>query len=211
MGSTSRGRGAEMDEEEPTVAQTETTLREIDGVELPPAGTYTFDTTHTSIGFVARHMLSKVRGSFTGFDGKVVIGDSLEDSYAEVELDAETIETKTDMRDNHLRSADFLDAEGFPKLTFRSREIRPTGGSTFELVGDLTIKDISREVVLEAEFLGVGQAPMPDAPLHVAFSAKAEIDREDWDMTWNVAVETGGWLVSKKIVIEIETELQLQA
>jgi polyisoprenoid-binding protein YceI len=184
--------------------------RVIEGVELPPAGTYKFDKTHTSIEFVARHMLSKVRGRFDEFDGTIVIGETLEDSSAEVELGAASIETKTDMRDNHLRSADFLDAERFPKLTFRSREIRPTGGNTFELVGDLTIKDISHEVVLEAEFHGFGTGPMPDAPLHAAFSASAEIDREDWDMTWNVAVETGGWLVSKKVKLEIETEIQLQ-
>jgi polyisoprenoid-binding protein YceI len=184
--------------------------RVIEGVELPPAGTYKFDKTHTSIEFVARHMLSKVRGRFDDFDGTIVIGDTLEDSSAEVELGAASIETKTDMRDNHLRSADFLDAERFPKLTFRSREIRPTGGNTFELVGDLTIKDITHEVVLEAEFHGFGTGPMPDAPLHAAFSASAEIDREDWDMTWNVAVENGGWLVSKKVKLEIETEIQLQ-
>jgi polyisoprenoid-binding protein YceI len=184
--------------------------RVIEGVELPPAGTYRFDKTHTSIEFVARHMLSKVRGRFDEFDGTIVIGDTLEDSFAEVELGAASIETKTDMRDNHLRSADFLDAERFPKLTFRSREIRPTGGNTFELVGDLTIKDITHEVVLEAEFHGFGTGPMPDAPLHAAFSASGEIDREDWDMTWNVAVETGGWLVSKKVKLEIETEIQLQ-
>jgi polyisoprenoid-binding protein YceI len=187
------------------VAQTEM-ARTVPGVELPPAGTYRFDKAHTTIEFVARHMLSKVRGRFDGFDGKVVIGETLEDSFAEIEIEAATIETKTDMRDNHLRSADFLDAETFPKLSFRSREIRPTGETTFELVGDLTIKDVTREVVLEAEFLGVGQAPMPDAPLHIAFSASTEIDREDWDMTWNVAIETGGWLVSKKVDIEIEVE-----
>ena len=193
------------------MAQTEAAVRKIEGVELPPAGIYVFDNAHTTIEFVARHMLSKVRGRFDGFDGTVVIGEILEDSHAEVEIEAATIETKTEMRDNHLRSADFLDVETFPKLTFRSREIRPTGGTTFELVGDLTIKDVTREVVLEAEFLGVAQAPMPDAPLHIAFSASTEIDREDWDMTWNVAVETGGWLVSKKVRIEIETELQLQS
>ena len=192
------------------MAQTEA-ARVIEGVELPPAGTYVFDPAHTTIEFVARHMLSKVRGRFDGFDGKVVIGETPEDSFAEVELEAATIETKTDMRDNHLRGADFLDAETFPKLTFRSREVRPTGGSTFQLVGDLTIKDITREVVLDAEFLGFGTGPMPDAPVHAAFSASAEIDREDWDMTWNVAVETGGWLVSKKVKIEIETELLLQS
>jgi polyisoprenoid-binding protein YceI len=186
-------------------------VRVIDGVELPPAGTYRFDAAHTSIEFVARHMLSRVRGRFDGFDGTVVIGDSLEDSYAEVRLDAATIETKTDMRDNHLRSADFLDVETYPTITFRSREIRPTGESTFQLIGDLTIKDISNEVVLDAEFHGFGKGPMPDAPVHAAFSASGEIDREDWDMTWNVAVETGGVLVGKKVRIEIETELLLDS
>jgi len=144
-------------------------------------------------------------------DGTIVIGETLEDSYAEVELDATSIETKTGMRDDHLRSADFLDAETYPKLTFRSREIRPTGDRTFQLVGDLTIKDVTNEVVLDAEFHGFGTGPMPDAPIHAAFSATAEIDREDWGMTWNVAVETGGWLVSKKVRLEIETEIQLQA
>jgi polyisoprenoid-binding protein YceI len=192
------------------VAQTETAVREVEGVELPPAGTYAFDKTHTSIEFVARHMLSKVRGRFDGFDGKVVIGDSPEDSFAEVEIDAATIETKTEGRDTHLRSADFLDVETFPKLTFRSREIRPTGGSTFELVGDLTIKGITREVVLDAGFNGWGPGMTPDRPPLAAFSAKTEINREDWDMTWNVAVETGGFLVSKKVQIEIETELNPQ-
>ena len=192
------------------MAQTEA-ARVIEGVELPPAGTYKFDKAHTTIEFVARHMLSKVRGRFDDFDGTIVIGESLEDSYAEVSLEAASIETKTDMRDNHLRSADFLDAETYPRLTFRSKEIRPTGERTFQLVGDLTIKDITNEFVLDAEFLGFGKGPMADAPVHAAFSASAEIDREDWDMTWNVAVETGGWLVSRKVRLEIETEIQLQA
>jgi len=192
------------------MAQTEA-ARVIEGVELPPAGTYKFDKAHTTIEFVARHMLSKVRGRFDDFDGTIVIGESLEDSYAEVSLEAASIETKTDMRDNHLRSADFLDVDTYPQLTFRSKEIRPTGERTFQLVGDLTIKDITNEVVLDAEFLGFGKGPMADAPVHAAFSASAEIDREDWDMTWNVAVETGGWLVSRKVRLEIETEIQLQA
>jgi polyisoprenoid-binding protein YceI len=190
------------------MAQTEA-AREIEGVEWPPAGTYRFDPTHTSIGFVARHMLSKVRGRFERFDGAVVIGASLEDSHARVELETSSITTGTDMRDSHLRSPDFLDVETYPAITFRSREVRPTGERTFQLIGDLTIKDITREVVLDAEFHGFGRGPMADAPVHAAFSASGEIDREDWDMTWNVAVETGGWLVGRRVTLEIETELQL--
>jgi polyisoprenoid-binding protein YceI len=155
-------------------------------------------------------MLTKVRGRFNGFEGTVVIGDRPEDSHVEVEIDAASIETKTDMRDDHLRSADFLDVERYPTLTFRSTEVRPTGGNTFQIAGDLTIKDLTRRVVLDAELVGWGPGMTPDRPPKVAFSASTEIDREDWDMTWNMAVETGGLLVGKRVRIEIETELDLQ-
>ena len=191
------------------MTQTET-LRSIEGVVLPPAGTWVFDPAHTSIEFVARHMLAKVRGRFNAFDGTIVIADRLEDSSAVVEIDAASLETKTDMRDNHLRSADFLDVERYPKLAFRSTEVRPIGGSAFQLVGDLAIKDISHPVVLDAEFLGWGPGPSADSPTKAFFSARTEIDREAWDMTWNVAVETGGFLVGKRVQIEIEAELNLR-
>ena len=185
-------------------------VRVVEGVGLPPAGTWVFDKAHTTVGFVARHMLSKVRGRFNEFDGTVVIGDGLDDSSVEIEIDAASVETKTDMRDNHLRSGDFFDVERFPKITFRSREVRPTGGNTFQLVGDLTIKDITREVVLDAEFLGWGPGAAADYPSLAAFSASTEVDREDWDLTWNMAVETGGFLVGKRVKLEIDTELNLQ-
>ena len=191
------------------MAQTEV-VRVVEGVGLPPAGTWVFDKAHTTVGFVARHMLSKVRGRFNEFDGTVVIGDGLDDSSVEIEIDAASVETKTDMRDDHLRSGDFFDVERFPKITFRSREVRPTGGNTFQLVGDLTIKDITREVVLDAEFLGWGPGAAADYPSLAAFSASTEVDREDWDLTWNMAVETGGFLVGKKVTLEIDTELNLQ-
>ena len=177
------------------------------GVSLPPAGTWVFDKAHTSVEFVARHLLTKVRGRFDEFDGTVVIAERPEDSRADVEIVARSIETRTPMRDQHLRSADFLDAETYPTLAFRSSGVRPTGGSTFQLLGDLTIKDVTRPVVLDAELLGWGPGPDPEAPPKAMFSASTEIDREDWGMTWNVAVETGGWLVSKRVRIEIEAEL----
>lgn len=187
------------------------TARVVDGVQLPPAGTWTFDKAHTTIGFVARHMLSRVRGRFNDFDGKVVIGQGLQDSYAEVEIDTASVDTETDMRDDHLRSADFFDVEKYPKITFRSRELRPTGGTTFQLVGDLTIKDVTNEVVLDAEFLGWGPGLHEDSPPLAAFTAKTEVEREDWDLTWNIAVETGGMLVGKRVQLEIDTEIQLQS
>ena len=187
------------------------TSQVIDRTKLPPAGTWTFDKAHTRLEFVARHMLSKVRGRFMEFDGTVTIAERPEDSHVEVEMQAASLATDTEMRDDHLRSDDFLEVEEYPTLTFRSKALRPTGESTFQLVGDLTIKGITREVVLDAEFNGWGPGMTPDRPPLAAFSARTEIDRHDWDMTWNVAVETGGLLVGKRVRIEIETELHLQA
>lgn len=182
--------------------------RTVEGVELPPAGTWTFDKGHTSLEFVARHMLSKVRGRFTEFDGRVQIAERPEDSSVEIEITSSSIQTNQDYRDNHLRSGDFLEADEYPTLTFRSTAVRPTGGNRFELVGDLTIKDVTNEVVLDAEFGGFG--PTADAEGTVAFfSASTEIDREDWDMTWNMAVETGGVLVGRKVRLEIDAEILL--
>jgi polyisoprenoid-binding protein YceI len=195
------------EEEEPMAAETP---EMVDRGALPPAGTWTFDKNHTRLEFVARHMLSKVRGRFTEFDGTVTIAERPEDSHVEVQMQTASITTDTGMRDDHLRSDDFLEVDEHPIMSFRSTELRPTGENTFQLVGDLTIRGITRQVVLDAEFNGWGPGPSPDRPPLAAFSAKTEIDREDWDMTWNVAVETGGFLVSKKVQIEIETELNPQ-
>jgi polyisoprenoid-binding protein YceI len=180
--------------------------RTVEGVELPPVGTWTFDKGHTSLEFVTRHMLSKVRGRFTEFDGRIQIAERPEDSSVEVEIRADSIQTNSDYRDNHLKSEDFLQSETYPVLTFTSRSVRPVGENRFQLVGDLAIKDIANEVVLDAEFGGFG--PTADNQGTVAFfSASTEIDREDWDMTWNMAVETGGLLVGKKVRIEIDAEI----
>ena len=130
--------------------------------------------------------------------------ERIEDSHVEVEIQTASIESNQEMRDDHLKSADFLDVERFPTMTFTSKEVRHTGANELEIVGDLTIKDITREVVLKAELLGWG--PGPQGGSVMSFSATADIDREDWDMTWNMVVETGGLLVSKKVAIEIEVE-----
>ena len=175
-----------------------------DGVSIPPAGTYELDVAHTVVGFVARHMLSKVRGQFTEFTGTIEVGGSPEDSRVDVEIKAGSITTHTEKRDEHLTSGDFLEIEKHPLLTFRSTAVRPTGGTSFELDGDLTIKDITRPVTLAGEFLGWG--PDMEGEAMFAASAKTTIDREDWDMTWNMAVETGGFLVGKRVDLEIEVE-----
>jgi polyisoprenoid-binding protein YceI len=178
--------------------------RDYHWVSIPPTGTYQLDATHTVVGFVARHMLSKVRGQFTEFTGTIEVGESPQDSRVEVEVKTGSITTHTEKRDQHLMSGDFLEIEKHPVLTFTSTDVRPTGGSSFELDGDLTIKDITRPVTLSGEFLGWG--PDMEAEPMFAASAKTTIDREDWGMTWNMAVEAGGFLVGKKVDLEIEVE-----
>ena len=181
-------------------------VREVGRVSLPPAGRWELDPAHSSAEFIARHVLTKTRGRFWTLSGTIDLAERPEDSSVEVEIDAASIATGVQQRDDHLRSPDFLDVERFPKLTFKSTSVRPKEGSRFELVGDLTIKDITNEVVLDAEFLGWQQDPFGNTVS--SFSATTAIEREDWDMTWNVAIESGGWLVGKRVEIEIEAETQ---
>jgi polyisoprenoid-binding protein YceI len=180
-------------------------VRTIEGIELPPEGTYTIDRAHSSVEFVVRHLLSKARGRFTEFSGEVVIGEGPEDSSAKVDIVAASVNTNQEMRDNHLRSGDFFLTEEHPTITFRSREARPTGGNAFELDGDLTIRGITKPVTLTGEFAGMTVNPQGASVL--GFSAKTTVDREAWDITWNAALETGGMLLGKKVDLEIEVEL----
>jgi polyisoprenoid-binding protein YceI len=179
-------------------------VREIDDVSLPPAGKYELDVTHTQVEFVARHMLTKMRGRFVEFEGTIVVGEGPEDSSVEVEIKTDSVQTNQEQRDEHLKSADFFEVENHPVMTFRSTAVRHTGGNKFELDGDLTIKDTTKPITLTGEFLGWGKDPYDNTILSA--SAKTEISREDWDLTWNMAVETGGFLVGKKVGLEIEVE-----
>lgn len=185
----------------PTTAQTRTW----NGNTVPAPGRFTLDAAHTRVGFIARHlMVSKVRGSFTGVMGEISVAEDPTRSSVTATMDAATIDTGAPDRDAHLRSADFLDMEKFPSLTFRSREVADVDGSTFTLLGDLTIKDVTREVRLRVDFDGVTVSPWGKEV--VAFTARTEIDREEFGITWNVALETGGVLVGRKVTIEIEAE-----
>src|SRR5687768_7622799 len=126
--------------------------RDIDGVSIPPAGKYELDVSHTEVGFVARHMLTKVRGRFTEFSGTIEVGDTPETSSVEVEVKTDSVQTNFQQRDDHLRSADFFETEAHPVMTFRSTAIRHTGGTSFEIDGDLTIRDVTKPITLEGEF-----------------------------------------------------------
>ncbi|HEY7477135.1 MAG TPA: YceI family protein [Actinomycetota bacterium] len=174
------------------------------GVALPPAGTYSFDQAHTTVDFIGKHIFTKVRGRFTRFDGSITIAEQPEDSRVEAVLEATSLETHTQQRDDHLRSPDFLDVERFPEIRFVSTGLRHTDGTGFELDGELTIKDITNPVTLRGEYLGTGTNPY--GKVVASFSASTTLEREDWDMTWNMALEAGGFLVGKSVTIEVEVE-----
>jgi polyisoprenoid-binding protein YceI len=180
-------------------------VREVDGVTLPVVGTYELDVAHTSVELVARHMLTKVRGRFTEFSGSIEVAERPEDSSVAVEIKTASIQTDTEKRDEHLKSEDFFLIEQYPLITFTSTAVRLTGGTSFELDGDLTIKDVTKPVTLTGEFLGTGPGMDGKTPM-LAATARTTIEREDWGVTWNMVVETGGFLVSKKVEIEIEVE-----
>lgn len=149
-------------------------------------------------------MVSKVRGHFDDFDSKIEIADDLANSQVEVSLDAASITTGANDRDEHLRSADFLDVENYPKLTFRSTEIRQDG-EEWRITGDLTVHGETRPVTLDVTYEGAATDPWGNE--HIGFSASTTIKREDWGLTWNAQLEGGGWLVSKEVGLEIEGQL----
>jgi len=183
---------------------TDLPTRTWNGITIPLPGTFAIDPTHTRVGFVARHMMvSKVRGNFTDVSGEIVVAEDPTQSAVQVVIKTASIETRVADRDNHLRSPDFLDVEKFPELTFRSTGLVPTDGG-FQLRGDLTIKDVTREVTLDVEYEGVVRSPWGQEV--IGFNATTEIDREEFGITWNQALETGGVLVGRKVKIEIELE-----
>lgn len=176
-----------------------------DGVEVPTTGVWEIDPTHSAAGFSVRHlMVAKVRGRFGAFTGSIKIADRLEDSRVDVTIDAASIDTREETRDAHLRSPDFLDVENHPTLQFRSTGFRRTGETTFELPGELTIRGVTRPVVLHVEYEGLS----PDlwGGTRIGFTATTEIDREAFGLTWNQALETGGVLVGKNVKIELEVQ-----
>ncbi|HEX2046890.1 MAG TPA: YceI family protein [Acidimicrobiales bacterium] len=182
-----------------------TLTREYQGLLIPEAGTYVLDQAHTTVEFVGRHlMITKVRGRFTDFSGQIVVGDNPDDSSVEVTINAASVNSGDDNRDGHLRSPDFLDVETYPTITFRSTSVEVGPDGTGKVTGDLTVKDVTRPVTLDVEFDGA--SPDPWGGQRLGFTASTEINREDWGLTWNVALETGGMLVGKKIRLEFNVE-----
>ena len=184
-------------------------VRVVDGRELPPVGRWTIDATHSDVQFVARHMMiAKVRGHFREFEGWIDVAERPEDSRVEVVIAAASIDTGDPTRDAHLRSPDFLDVERYPNITYRSTAVRPAEGDRWRVEGDLTIRDVTRSVALDLEFEGVALDPWGN--LRAGFVATGDIDREEFAVTWNQALETGGFLVGKGIRVELDIEAVLQ-
>jgi polyisoprenoid-binding protein YceI len=181
----------------PTTFTPPTTLADL-------SGTYILDSVHTRIGFVARHaMVTKVRGQFNDFEGSGVVDASdFTKSTVTVIIQAASIDTRNEQRDAHLRSNDFLAMEEYPQITFTSTGIQQTGPTSVELTGDLTIRGVTNTVTIPFEFEGAATDPYGN--LRVGFEGSVVINRKDYGVTWNVALETGGVLVGDKVTLEFE-------
>jgi polyisoprenoid-binding protein YceI len=186
------------------------TTREFQGLQIPAAGTYVLDAAHKRVGFVVRHlMVSKVRGDFAEAEATVTIGEDPWQSAVTASIKTASVHTGQADRDNHLRTGDFFEAEKYPTIEYRSTGIKSFDGNEFVLNGELTIKGVTRPVELLVEFEGAGRSPYGFDVF--GFSATTEIDREDWGLTYNMALESGGVMIGKKVKIEIEGEAIRQA
>ena len=194
-----------MTQTQPAAAAT----RVVDGAELPAPGRWQIDPGHAEVAFIGRHfLLTKVRGRFTGVAGAITVAEDPAESTAEVTIDTASVDSGSQVRDDHLRSADFFDAARHPTATF-------TGGATGwrgtrgQLTGSLTIRGITRPVTLAVDYLG--HVADPWGGQRAIFTAAGTLNREDWGLTWNMPLDNGGLLVSREIRIEIEAEAVLQS
>lgn len=179
--------------------------RTVEGREVPAAGTYVLDPTHSGVHFSVRHlMVSKTKGRFADFDGTVTIGEDPLESSVDVEIRVASIDTREDTRDAHLRSPDFFDAEAHPVITYRSTKVTPAADGRWHVEGELTVRDITVAVPLAVTFEGGAVDPWGNA--RIGFEAHTELDREAFGLSWNQALETGGVLVGKVVKIDLEAE-----
>jgi polyisoprenoid-binding protein YceI len=174
-------------------------------------GRYTIDPSHSRLGFVARHaMITKVRGAFNDFEGSLDI-DAADPSRstAKVVIQAASIDTRNADRDNHLRSNDFLAMDQFPTIAFESTAAEQVGDDTYRVTGDLTIRGVTRPVSIDFELTGAATDPWGN--LRLGFEGSVTVNRKDWGVSWNAALEAGGVLVSEKVTLEFELSAVKQA
>lgn len=171
------------------------------------AGTWLVDPIHSDASFTVRHLVSKVRGRFRKIEGEIKAADNPLDSSVWISIAADSIDTNNEQRDNHLRSADFLEVDKYPTLTFTSTGVRP-GGAGFLIDGNLTIKDVTRQITADLEVGGL--APADDGVPRSGYTATFEIDRHDYNVNFTKVLETGGVMVGDKVSIQVEVEAILQ-
>jgi polyisoprenoid-binding protein YceI len=177
---------------------------------LPPAGTYVIDPLHTTVGFVARHLVgSKVRGRFAEFGGTITVGEVPEQSSVRAEAVVASVETGQEQRDAHLRSGDFFGADEFPTLTLESTGVTPVGHNEYTLHANLTVRGVTKPIDFDLTYLGTGPGMAPDSVV-AAFEASAEIDRRDFGVSFGSVLEGGGLIVGNKVRIELEVEAHRQ-
>uniref|UniRef100_A0A831TIB4 Polyisoprenoid-binding protein n=1 Tax=Thermorudis peleae TaxID=1382356 RepID=A0A831TIB4_9BACT len=174
--------------------------------EVTGVARWEIDPVHSEIAFSVRHMMvATVRGRFNQFQGVIEFDPAHPESgRVEVTIDAASIDTRNEQRDNHLRSPDFLNVEQYPTITFVSKRIEPLGDNRFRVVGDLTLRGVTREVALDAEFLGVGKDPWGGE--RAGFTARTKLNRHDFGASWNVALEAGGFLVGDTLDVTLDIE-----
>jgi polyisoprenoid-binding protein YceI len=185
--------------------ETTPATRTVGGNLLPAPGTWRIDPGHAEVAFVGRHfMITRVRGRFTDVSGEVRLAEDPAESTLSVTIGMTSVISGNDTRDEHLRSAELFDVERWPTATYQSRRVTWTGGTDATVEGELTIHGVTRPVPLAVRFLGYARDPWGGD--RAMFSATARVNREDFGITWNVALETGGILVSKEVDLEIEVE-----
>ena len=174
-------------------------------VAVKAAQTYAIDKMHSEVAFQVRHLLTKVRGRFTEFAGTVVLDqEHPERSSASLTIDASSVDTGTPDRDNHLRSDDFFAVGTYPTLTFTSSQVVKTGDDTYDVVGTLTIRGVAEEITLPVTYLGTAKDPWGN--VRAGFETSLTLNRKDFGLTWNAALETGGFLVGDEVRINLSIQ-----
>jgi polyisoprenoid-binding protein YceI len=197
--------GSETDAPEPLSDATEVNEATAD----IPAGTYALDPLHSELGFRVRHLgISNVDGSFNDFTGTIVVPESgLAEMTADLAADVSSIDTQNADRDDHLRSPDFFAAEEHPEITFQATSVTPTGGNTFDLTGDLTMRGTTLPVTLQGEYLGAASIRGTEK---IGFQAEGEIDRQDWGLSWSETNEAGEIIVGDTVTLMISAQADRQ-
>lgn len=191
------------------MTEQQTVTRTWQDLEIPPAGTYDIDPAHTELEIIARHMMiAKVRGRFEEFSGTLVVGEDPRDSRVEVDIQSGSINTNEDTRDQHLRSADFLDVERWPSIRLEGAGPEHLGGRDFRITADLTIRDVTRPVDIDFQLQGVTTDPWGNT--RAFFSGAFSINREEFGVTWNQALETGGVMVGPELKAELDVQAVLR-